>query len=108
MKRVLGTVLVGLILSAGLVACGASEPAQPVTVTSKEVEPAEMETKKVKDCKGYKTGKPKTSANCSRWGTKDVKEWDDQDYVLHLSDGSEVDVSVEEYERWQVGQTYNG
>jgi hypothetical protein len=109
MKRVLETVLVGLALGSSLVACvPAGDPPTPVTIVSKEIEPAEMESKKVKDCKGWKARKPHTDANCSNWGTKTVTEWDDQDFVLHLSDGREVDVSEEDYNKWQEGQTYNG
>lgn len=115
MKRVLGTILVGLALSPALAACSNhSEPLRPIpprsttTVVSKEIEPGEWETKKVRTCKGYKAGKPKTNANCSRWGTDVKKEWDDEDYVLHLSDGHEVDVTKIIYDYNHEGQPFHG
>lgn len=111
MKRVLGTILVGLALSPALAACNNDPQPTPRTVTtvvSKEIEPGEWETNKVKACKGYKAGKPKTNANCSRWGTDVKKEWDDEDYVLHLSDGHEVDVNKVVYDYNHEGQPFHG
>lgn len=106
MKRVLGTVFVGIAIST-MAACSPT-PASPVTVASKEHEAGEWETKKVRTCTGWKARKPHTDANCSKWNDTTVKEWDDEDYVLHLSDGREVEVSAEEFGNWQEGQTYNG
>jgi len=114
-RRWLVTVALGASLLAGCGDTGKAEtPSQPVmsqsvtplTVTGKRVDPATTSTTGGKrECARYKTTSGKR--RCAEYKTtpKSVTT-DDQDYVLTLSDGREVDVDESTYNRYSVGGVY--
>jgi hypothetical protein len=111
--------LVAAALLLALAGCGDTAPATdsedytgpPQVVASRRVDPAVMGTRDKTKTERTCTSRKK-NGTCSSWSTKRVKTGtetyvaDDEDHVLVLADGTEVDVTPEEYERYPEGATY--
>jgi len=84
---------------------------QPQAIASKRVDEPVMGTRTKYKNETYCVTK-KANGTCKTWGSRRVVdgtetyEVDDRDWVLVLTDGTEVDVDQAEYDRYQVGATY--